>query len=104
MQGHVFHHQFNSLRLGSYDMVLGVDWLAKYNPIEFNFKQLTMKFLKGKKPVVLKGEVEKLRLKPIKGSKLAKWRRKQAYGITAQLYVVEDDRLGYEQVATEMKE
>ena len=96
MQGHVFHHQFNLLRLGSCDVVLGVDWLVKYSPIEFNFKQLTMKFLKGNEPMVLKGEVEKLRLKPFKGSKLAKWRRKQAYGITAQLYVVEQNGLGHE--------
>ena len=63
-----------------------------------------MKFLKRKEPVILKGEVEKLNLKAIKGSKLAKWRRKQAYGVTTQLYVVEEDGLGYEQMPAEMRE
>ena len=38
IQGHDFHHQFNTLRLGNCDIVLGVDWLAKYSPIEFDFK------------------------------------------------------------------
>ncbi|XP_071918724.1 uncharacterized protein [Coffea arabica] len=30
MQGYEFQHQFNTLKLGGYDMVLGVDWLHKW--------------------------------------------------------------------------
>ena len=42
-----FQHQFNTLKLRSYDLVLEVDWLAKYSSIEFDFKRLTMRFHKG---------------------------------------------------------
>ena len=45
VQGYKFQHQFNTLKLGSCHMVLGVDWLARYRPIEFDFKQLSMRFL-----------------------------------------------------------
>ena len=56
MQGYEFQHQFNTLKLRSCDMVLGVDWLARYSPMEFDFKELSMKFRKGKQQVKLKGE------------------------------------------------
>ena len=104
MQGHKFHHQFNTLKLGSCDLIRGVDWLAKHSPIEFDFQQLTMKFLKGRESVMLKGEVEKLKLKANKVSKRAKWRRKQTYGITAQIYLVEEGRGNQEQIPTAMGE
>nr|XP_027067528.1 uncharacterized protein LOC113693155 [Coffea arabica] len=104
MQGNKFTHQFNTLKLGSCHMVLGVDWLARYSPIEFDFKQLSMRFLQGSQPVELKGEVSELKLKAIRGSKLAKWRRKQAYGITAQLYVMEEEKEDTEVIPAEMKD
>ncbi|XP_027088576.1 uncharacterized protein [Coffea arabica] len=87
VHGHKFQHNFNTLRLGSYDIVLGVDWLAKYSPIEFDFKGLNMKFHKGKELVELRGESRELTLKVIKRSRLDKWKKKQVYGITAQLFV-----------------
>ena len=48
MQGYEFLHQFNTLRLGGCDMILGVDWLARNSPMEFDFRRLSMKFRKGK--------------------------------------------------------
>ena len=48
MQGYEFQHQFNTLKLGGCDMVLGVDWLARFSPMEFDFKGLSVKFRKGK--------------------------------------------------------
>nr|XP_027099159.1 uncharacterized protein LOC113718454 [Coffea arabica] len=104
MQGHKFTHQFNTLKLGSCHMVLGVDWLARYSPIEFDFRQLSIRFIQGRQPVELKGEVSELKLRAIKGSKLAKWRRKQAYGITAQLCVVEEGKENSEVIPAEMKD
>ncbi|XP_027071813.1 uncharacterized protein [Coffea arabica] len=58
----------------------------------------------GRQPVELKGEVSELKLRAIKGSKLAKWKRKQAYGITAQLYVVEEEGEDPEVIPAEMKD
>ncbi|XP_027083512.2 uncharacterized protein [Coffea arabica] len=103
MQGNQFTHQFNTLKLGSCHMVLGVDWLARYSPIEFDFRQLSMRFLQGGQPVELKGEVSKLKLKAIKGSKLAKWRKKQTYGISAQLCVMEEGEEDTEVIPAEMR-
>ncbi|XP_071907830.1 uncharacterized protein [Coffea arabica] len=103
MQGNKFTHQFNTLKLGSYHMVLGVDWLARYSPIEFDFRQLSMKFLQGKQPVELKREISKTKLKAIKGSKLAKWKKKQTYGITVQLYVMKEGEEDTEVIPAEMK-
>ncbi|XP_027083531.2 uncharacterized protein [Coffea arabica] len=88
-------------KLGSCDMVLGVDWLARYSPIEFDFNQLSMKFTRGKEEVELKGESNKLKLTAIKGSKLMKWRRKQEYGVTALLTILEE---GQEEVPTGVKQ
>ena len=78
--------------------------MAKYSPIEFDFKWLTMKFYKRKQSVELKGEIGELKLKFIKGSKLAKWKKKQTYGITTQLYLVEKEGEASEMIPAEMEE
>ena len=72
-------------------MVLGVDWLARFSPMEFDFKGLSVKFRKGKQQVELKGERDQVQLRLIKGSRLHKWARKQAYGIMAQLSAVQEE-------------
>ncbi|XP_071924641.1 uncharacterized protein [Coffea arabica] len=90
MQGYEFSHQFNTLRLGGCDMILGVDWLARNSPMEFDFRKLSMKFRKGKQQVELKGEDSTIQLKLIRGSRLHKWTRKHTYGIMAQVCAVED--------------
>ena len=50
-----------------------------------------MKFCKGRERIELKGELDDLKLTTIKGSKLAKWKRKQVYGVTAYLTMVEEE-------------
>ena len=72
MQGYEFQHQFNTLRLGGCDMILGVDWLARYNPMEFDFRGLSMKFRKERQQIELKGEDNTVQLKLIRGSRLYK--------------------------------
>ena len=52
----------------------------------------------------LRGEVRELKLKVIKGSKLAKWKKKQEYGITIQLYVVEEEGENLGVVPAKMKD
>lgn len=39
IQGHKFAFPVRMLKLGGYHMVLGVDWLAKLSPVEFDFKE-----------------------------------------------------------------
>ncbi|XP_071906000.1 uncharacterized protein [Coffea arabica] len=103
IQGYKFQHHFNTLRLGSCDAVLRVDWLAKFSPIEFDFRGLNMRFHRGKNLIELRGESGKITLKAIKGSRLAKWRRKQEYGITAQLHLVEEGQEDSQKIPAEVK-
>ncbi|XP_027170262.1 uncharacterized protein LOC113770100 [Coffea eugenioides] len=88
MQGHQFQHTFNTLQLGGCDMILGVDWLARHSPIEFDFKDLSMKIHQGKHEVVLRGEDNSVKIRGLKGNRLKRWLRKQAYGVVAQLAAV----------------
>ncbi|XP_071939966.1 uncharacterized protein [Coffea arabica] len=104
MQGYEFQHHFNTLRLGGCDMILGVDWLARYSLMEFDFRGLSMRFKKGKQQVELKGEGNAVQLKLIKGSRLYKWSRKQAYGILAQVSAVEDKKPDTKPTSPEMEE
>ena len=50
-----------------------------------------MKNHQGKQEVVLMGEDISTTLRGLKGGKLAKWLRKQAYGVVAQLVAVEEE-------------
>ena len=102
MQGYEFQHQFNTLKLGGCDMVLGVDWLARFSPMEFDFQGLRVRFKKGKQQVELKGEGHQVQLKLIKGSRLHKWARKQTYGILAQLKAVTEEVPETEAIPPEM--
>lgn len=51
-----FQTSIRTLPLGSYDLVLGVDWLGSLGPVTFDFKNLLLQFHKGDKLVTLKGE------------------------------------------------
>ena len=61
------------MKLGSCNMILGIDWLAKHSPIEFNLKELNMKICKGRQEVVLLGKSTNTELKMQKGSRIEKW-------------------------------
>ncbi|XP_071933266.1 uncharacterized protein [Coffea arabica] len=91
MQGHQFQYAFNTLRLGGCDIILRVDWLAKHSPIEFNFKELSMMIHKGEQEIVLRGEDTSTSLKMIRGSRLDRWLRKQAYGMVGQLVAIKEE-------------
>ena len=52
----------------------------------------------------LKGESRNLKLTSIKGSKLAKWKRKQVYGVTAYLTMVEEDQIRQEEIPIDLEE
>lgn len=43
IQGHKFSDNFRVLKIKGYDMILGVDWLKKYNPIQMDSIKMEMK-------------------------------------------------------------
>ncbi|KAD5507739.1 hypothetical protein E3N88_15442 [Mikania micrantha] len=55
MQGNGFKADMLVIPLSTYDIVLGIQWLQTLNDINWNFKQLTMKFKVGGKSLVIKG-------------------------------------------------
>ncbi|XP_075095428.1 uncharacterized protein LOC142173703 [Nicotiana tabacum] len=55
MQGIDFEHKLRLLDIGGFDIVLGVDWMRKHNPIVFDFIEYRLQVsVKGKR-VELKG-------------------------------------------------
>lgn len=50
-----FHTSIRTLLMGSYDLVLGVDWLGSLGPVTFDFKNLLLQFEQGEKTVTLQG-------------------------------------------------
>jgi len=36
LQGHPFQHDLKILQLDSYDLILGMDWLERYSPMEIH--------------------------------------------------------------------
>lgn len=52
---HEFQTTIRTLPLGSYDLVLGVDWLGSLGPVTFDFKNLLLQFMQNDKLVTLKG-------------------------------------------------
>lgn len=43
IQGQEFTDDFRILQLKGYDIILGIDWLRKYNPVQMNFITMVMK-------------------------------------------------------------
>ncbi|XP_047320441.1 uncharacterized protein LOC124924445 [Impatiens glandulifera] len=43
IQSHDFLLDFRTIKLGGYDMVLGVDWMTKYGPVSLDFEARVMK-------------------------------------------------------------
>ncbi|XP_020550197.1 uncharacterized protein LOC110012122 [Sesamum indicum] len=54
VQGHKFSHPVRLLKLGSYDLVLGCDWLSNHNPVELDFQQMKVTLNRAGSKVILK--------------------------------------------------
>lgn len=59
IQGSLFSSELRLFLLGGSDMVLGVDWLKNYNPVTFDYQNLSITILKEGKRVVLQGGTRK---------------------------------------------
>ncbi|CAL1379505.1 unnamed protein product [Linum trigynum] len=55
MAGHQFVHDVRVLKLGSHDLVLGLDWLRTVSPVKFDFINLQLFFDLQGQEVVLTG-------------------------------------------------
>nr|XP_017233486.1 PREDICTED: uncharacterized protein LOC108207560 [Daucus carota subsp. sativus] len=87
---HKFQTPVKTLPMGSYDLVLGVDWLGSLGPVTFDFKRLEMKFQKGEEIIVLQGNQgsDKPRLHQMTADQFVKSCERQEHGLLFILDVV----------------
>jgi len=55
IQGFKFHSTLKILPIGTYDMILGMDWLQAFSPMKVNWLQRWVQIPYGPKNVVLQG-------------------------------------------------
>jgi len=66
----LFEADLRLLKLGGYDVVLGVDWMKQVSLINFDFNRMEVTFEKGGKKMTLMGSREIGACKMITGRKL----------------------------------
>ncbi|PKI61860.1 hypothetical protein CRG98_017758 [Punica granatum] len=88
MQGKEYVADMLLLPLESYDMVLGVQWLATLGDILWNFRELQMKFVVDGKDIVLQGKNSE-ELKTIREEQMEKLLQKKNQLDTVQLCTLE---------------
>jgi hypothetical protein len=57
VQGYTFHSTLRVLQLGSYDMIVGMDWLMAFSPMKIHWQQKWMMFQYGATQILLQGIV-----------------------------------------------
>lgn len=88
MQDLTYQHEVWLLPLGGCDMVLGVDWMRKHNPILFDFDKMQLTFKKnGKKVVVQGGEPKAASLKQMTSQALKRFIKKKQ-GVIGHLFAI----------------
>lgn len=60
MQGHNFINNFRLLNLGGYDIILGMDWLEQFSPMQVNWVDKWMDITISGQPVRLQGIVSQV--------------------------------------------
>lgn len=55
VQGYSFHSNLRILQLGSYDMIVGMDWLEAFSPMKVDWRHKWMSIPYGQSSVVLQG-------------------------------------------------
>ncbi|XP_019200240.1 PREDICTED: uncharacterized protein LOC109193863 [Ipomoea nil] len=81
MQGEMFMKDFRLLKLGGCNMVLGMDWIDQYAPIQLHTRPLGLSFYKDGKKLLLKGLGRKSeRLQAASSSEIKKWEKNGVQG------------------------
>ena len=59
IQGYVFHSTLKLIPIGTYDMILGMDWLQAFSPMKVHWLQRWVQIPYGPHTVVLHGSLSK---------------------------------------------
>ncbi|XP_019183954.1 PREDICTED: uncharacterized protein LOC109178857 [Ipomoea nil] len=80
VNGEEFEKDFRLLRLGGCDMVLGMDWIDTYAPIQLHTRPPSISFHKEGKKVLLKGMSRKAALQQVSKKELRRWQKEGVQG------------------------
>lgn len=89
IKGREFKEDLRILQLEGYDMILGGDWMRKYNPITFNFDNNKLIIKKGGHLVELLGAKEEESIRMISARKLQKLLQKEVISLVGQLFLIQ---------------
>lgn len=81
IQGEKFMKDCRVLKLGGCDIVLGMDWIDLYAPIELHTRPLSISFHKEGKKVNLKGLNGRNKLKPASKREVKLWKASGVKGV-----------------------
>ncbi|XP_071925383.1 uncharacterized protein [Coffea arabica] len=90
IQGYNFSFPLVIMELGTWDMILGVDWMVQYNPITFDFKQLLIKLSEENGEMVFEGAAEQPSIKLIRGKAIKKFMQQKHRTLASICSVPED--------------
>ncbi|XP_027156574.1 uncharacterized protein LOC113757594 [Coffea eugenioides] len=90
IQGYSFSFPLVIMELGTWDMILGVDWMVQYSPITFDFKQLLVKLSEEDGKMVLEGVAEQPSMKLVRGKAIKKFMQQKHRNLAAFCSVPED--------------
>ena len=99
-----FQRSVRTLPLGSYDLVLGVDWLGSLGPVTFDFTKLLLQFHQGDKLVTLQGNDKstKPQLQQMSAVEFVRSCERQEHGFLYVLFAEpQPQETGMEESATE---
>lgn len=72
-----FTFDLRIMKLGGWDIILGVDWMYQFSPISFDFKQLKITLSNDKETILLEGLVENPVVKKMSGKTVKKCREEE---------------------------
>ncbi|XP_027118691.1 uncharacterized protein [Coffea arabica] len=90
IQGYNFSFPLVIMELGTWDMILGLDWMVQYSPITFDFKQLMIKLSEEDGEMVLKGAAEQPSIKLVRGKAIKKFMQQKHRTLASICSVPED--------------
>jgi len=86
-----FVKDFRLLRLGGCDMVLGMDWVDQFAPIQLHTRPLGISFHKDGKKVFFKGLTKRVMSKAAIGKQVKKWHKEGVQGFLVQCITLTSD-------------
>lgn len=94
MQEESFQGDIRLMKVGSFDMVLGMDWVDSFAPVVINTRPHSLSFFKEERLVTLFGFHEEHKVLPTEGEKLLKLLNKQKFGDVSVVCTLESSQEG----------